>query len=511
MERMEGHRLSSRKKREKAALRRIPSVDQVLSHPALAGAGRMFRHEIVLAVVRQTLGEERMGALEEEDVSACPSDMTGYLAGRAARRLEALFDGSLRRVVNGTGIVLHTNLGRSPLGAELMAEAADRLAGYVPVEYDRKSGGRTQRGRSLTPLVQLLTGAEDSLVVNNNAAAVLLALSALAAGREVIVSRGEMVEIGGGFRIPEVIASGGAILREVGTTNRTRPSDYADAFGEQTGAVLKVHHSNFVMRGFVEETDPKELAELCARHALPLIYDLGSGLFLPEEMLGGSDAYGPGDGEMTVERAVKLGADVVCFSADKLLGGPQAGVLVGKKKDIDRMRRHPLYRALRPDKTALVLLERCLCRYMRRDQAAQSLPVFSMLCQPLWQVESRAKQLSCSIRGAVPKTVCDVGVRRSRAQAGGGTLPGKYWESCSVTLRPRILSVEQLTQNLRLLPLPVVARVEDGQVWIDLMTVEMELDERLAKELSNPALYQHRTASGISKEIVKQEEREEDR
>lgn len=416
------------------------------------------------------------------------NSLIDYVIKEVRLFFESLTENKIKRVINGTGVVLHTNMGRAPMGRQMLRETADALAGYCSVEYDIFSGKRTERSRTVSDLLRVLTDAQDCLVVNNNAAAVMLALSAVSAGLEVIVSRGELVEIGGGFRIPDVITYGGAVLREAGTTNRTEIRDYEEAVCENTGAVLKVNKSNFVMQGFVRETDVCELSELCRAKKIPLIYDLGSGCLLPGQS-------GRLFGEPSVAEAIKAGADLVCFSADKLLGGPQAGVIAGRAQLIDRLRRHPLYRALRPGKTTLILLSSCLKQYLKagshQEGVFESL-IMEMLCQSPSVLEERAKRLENEIinrLSAEQEKICEIKTVRTAAFAGGGTLPQQPFESRALAVRPVLIKAEVLAERLRSLPVPVIARVEDDTVYVDIIAVEPEMEKVLAVQLGDRALY----------------------
>ncbi|MFS8665825.1 MAG: L-seryl-tRNA(Sec) selenium transferase, partial [Limnochordales bacterium] len=350
-----------------AALRRLPAVDQLLKAPAVAAAAQRLPRPLVVDAVRAAVAEARQRIL----AGAPPPDGPA-LAQRAAAHVHALRRRLLTPVINATGVVLHTNLGRAPLSRASIAAMEAVAAGYSNLEYEIETGRRGSRHVHGEALLTRLTGAEAAMVVNNNAAAVLLVLSALAHGREVIISRGEMIEIGGAFRIPEVMAQSGCLLREVGTTNRTHRRDYEQAIGPQTAAILKVHPSNYRVVGFTASVSTRELAALARRHGLLLIEDLGSGVLLPTE------GYGLAH-EPTVQETVAAGADLVTFSGDKLLGGPQAGIIVGRRDLVERCRRHPLARAVRVDKLTLAALQATLQHYL--DGTVEEIPVYRMLAR----------------------------------------------------------------------------------------------------------------------------------
>ena len=376
-------------------------------------------------------------AREEIRAGADPGDLRVRVeeAVAAARRP------SLRRVLNATGVLVHTNLGRAPLAPAALERVAAVGRGYSNLEYDLSDGGRGSRQDHLAPLLRRLTGAEGALVVNNNAAAVLLALAALGEGREVLVSRGELIEIGDGFRIPEVLARSGARLVEVGTTNRTRAADYEHAIGPDTALLLRVHQSNFRVVGFSEQPRVAELAAVAARHGLPLVDDLGSGALVDVA------------GEPTPAASLAAGADLVCFSGDKLLGGPQAGVVAGRAELVERLRRHPLQRALRADKLSLAALEGTLALYLDRPH---EIPVLRMLREPADAVRARAERLADAVGGAVEATV---------ARVGGGALPQAELPSFACAVE------EGLASALRAGEPPVVAVVRDGHTLLDCRTL----------------------------------------
>lgn len=438
--------------RKRELLRGLPAVDAVMRHPAAQNLAARHGRQATTAAVREVLDRARRDILAGEDAAASKETVVA-----AASRL--LLGRGLRRVVNATGVVLHTNLGRSVLSGRAVGAVVEAARGYSNLEYDLAAGRRGSRYDHAVPMLRELTGAEDALVVNNCAGATLLALAAVAAGGEVIVSRGQLVEIGGGFRIPEVLELSGARLREVGTTNRTRLSDYEAAVGEDTRAILWVHQSNFEVVGFTESAGVDELAALGVSLGLPVVADVGSGALLPV-----------GD-EPLPQRAVRDGAALVTFSGDKLLGGPQAGITVGQRRWVSAMREHPLARALRADKLCLAALEATLAAYLE-GTAEEELPTLAMFGAPAEAVEARARSLAEKLRRAVPGL--EVDVAPSVARSGGGTLPLYEVPSYAVTLGGP--DPDALAEELRTADPPVVGRVRDGRLWLDARTL-LEEDE----------------------------------
>jgi L-seryl-tRNA(Ser) seleniumtransferase len=405
-------------------LRDLPSVDELARQaddPLAVDAARS-----VLARARELIG-----------AGADPGD----LGARLREELTAARTPRLRRVINATGVIAHTNLGRAPLAEGALARVQEVARGYSNLEYDLTAGRRGSRQDHVAGILRRLTGAEAALVVNNNAGAVMLALAALAEGREVIVSRGELIEIGDGFRIPDVLARSGARLREVGTTNRTRAADYEAAISPETALLLRVHQSNFRLVGFTEQPSLRELAQLAQSHKLPLVDDLGSGALIDV-----------GD-EPTARASLEAGADLVCFSGDKLLGGPQAGIVVGRADLVERLRRHPLQRALRADKLTLAALEGTLALYL---DAPERIPVLRMLREDARAVRARAERLAAAVEGAVEETV---------ARVGGGALPLAEIPSFACAVE------EELATPLRVGEPPVVGIVRDGRVLLDCRTL----------------------------------------
>ena len=421
-------------------LRDLPSVDELLRDERLADEP----HDLAVAAARSALARAR----EEIAAGNDPEPLVDAVLEELGRARSP----SLRRVLNATGVLVHTNLGRAPLAEAALARVAEVGGGYSNLEYDLARGERGSRQDHLRPLLERLTGAEAALVVNNNAAAVLLALAALAEAREVVVSRGELIEIGDGFRIPDVLARSGARLVEVGTTNRTRAADYEHAIGPETAVLLRVHQSNFRVVGFTERPQLSELAAIARRHELPLVDDLGSGALA-----------GIGD-EPTPAESLRAGADLVCFSGDKLLGGPQAGIVVGRADLGERLRRHPLQRALRADKLTLAALEGTLT--LALDPATRdAVPVLRMLHEPIELVRARAERLAELVGGEVEETV---------ARVGGGALPLAELPSAACAVE------ESLAEPLRLGQPPVIAVVRDGSTLLDCRTLSDAEVEQVA-------------------------------
>jgi L-seryl-tRNA(Ser) seleniumtransferase len=415
-------------------LRDLPSVDELT---------RRNNDPLAVEAARTVLARAR----EEIRAGADPGD----LSRRVAEELAAARQPALRRVLNATGVIVHTNLGRAPLPPAAIERATDVGRGYSNLEYDLVEGARGSRQDHVAALLRRLTGAEAAIVVNNNAAAMLLALAALAEGREVLVSRGELIEIGDGFRIPDVLGRSGARLVEVGTTNRTRIADYDAAATADSALLLRVHQSNFRVVGFTERPSLKELAAVARARGLPLVDDLGSGVFVDV-----------GD-EPTARGSLADGADLVCFSGDKLLGGPQAGIVVGRAALVDKLRRHPLHRALRIDKLGLAALEGTLLLYLDPARARREVPVLRMLNEDGAGVQRRAERLAGLVGGAVEETV---------ARVGGGALPLTELPSFACAVE------EALAARLRLHDTPVIGIVRDGRLLLDCRTLaEDEIDE----------------------------------
>lgn len=459
------------------ALQRIPSIEKLLQRDAVRQLGGRFGRQAVVAALREEAAAVRAGLAHADAAAAGGETVARRIEAGLARRLHAALSPSLRPVINATGVIVHTNLGRAPL-ARAAVERIAAVAGYSNLEFDLAGGARGSRAVHARALLRRLTGAEDAAVVNNNAAAVLLTLTALAAGREVIVSRGELVEIGGGFRIPDVLRQSGALLREVGTTNRTRAADYAAAINDRTALILRVHPSNFRIEGFAERPDLAALVDIGRRFAVPVVDDLGSG-----NLLDSLPAAGSSRDEPRVEASVAAGCAVCCFSGDKLLGGPQAGILVGQRAPLESIRQHPLMRALRADKLAYAALEATLLEYAA-GRAARSVPVAAMIGASAASLQARARRIIEQI-AAAPRLA--VTVTEGESVIGGGTTPGLTLPSCLLRVRLEGCSSGDLEARLRQAAPPVIGRIDQDQLLLDLRTVQPEEDERLAAVLAGLA------------------------
>jgi L-seryl-tRNA(Ser) seleniumtransferase len=456
-------------------LRRLPQVDEVLTRDEVAGLLAAHPRSLVVGAVRDAI-EEARSALLADPASEFTSDL---LLASVSQRLVARASRSPRSVVNATGIIVHTNLGRSILAEEAVEAVRDVARGYSTLEYDAERGERGSRHDHVEWLLTELTGAEAAMAVNNNAAAVLLGIAVLAAGREAIVSRGELVEIGGSFRIPEIMAASGARMVEVGTTNKTHPSDYEDAAGPETGLLLKVHSSNFRMVGFTDQVPLAQLVSIGRARGLPVFEDQGSGALVDLAAFGLA-------GEPTIAASVEVGADLVSASGDKLLGGPQAGILVGTGEVIERLRAHPLARALRLDKMTIAALVATLRLYLDPDEAVRRIPTLAMLAAPESEMESRARALAERIRGECEEAF-DVAVAADVSRAGGGALPAVDIPTHVVALVPRAGGVVELERALRLGSPPIVARVKDDKVLVDPRTLTDDDEKVLVEALAGLA------------------------
>lgn len=439
---------------------RLPSLDALLRLPEMADAVTLHGHGAAVLALRSVLDDCRA-------VAELPSPVD--LAARASARLVDMARPRLRRVFNLTGTVLHTNLGRAVLSDAAIAAATMAMRDPCALEFDLDSGGRGDRDSLVEGLLCELTGAEAATVVNNNAGAVLLALAALAARREVVVSRGELVEIGGAFRVPDVMRAANVKLVEVGTTNRTHPRDYEAAIGPRTAALMKVHASNYRVTGFTAEVPRGEAAGIARQAGLPFIEDLGAGSLIDMAALG----LPP---EPVVRDCIAAGVDVVTFSGDKLLGGPQAGLIVGRKDLIAKIRKHPLKRALRVSKMTLAALEATLAAYRRPDLLARDLPTLRHLTRPVAELEVMAARLVPLI-GERLGSEWTASAVASAAQVGSGSLPDAAISSCAVSLRPASNSgkaLAALAARLRALPVPVIGRIHDGALLLDLRCLDDE-------------------------------------
>jgi len=467
--------------RRASRLRAIPSVDALLARPALEALARSFGREIVKLAARSVLAGERAalargGKSRSASQNLEPLDAMEALEARILAEVESLLAPSLRPVINATGVVLHTNLGRAPLATAAMAQIENASAHYSNLEYDIESGARGRRDVHVARLLASLAGAEAAIVVNNNAAAVFLVLNTLAKGAEVIVSRGELVEIGDGFRIPDIMAESGAVLREVGTTNRTRIHDYERAISSRTRLLLRVHPSNFRITGFTERPSLDDVVALGRRTRVPVFEDLGSGCL--------ADLTTSGVAEPLVRASCAAGASAVSFSGDKLLGGPQGGIIAGKTKIIERIRRNPLFRALRVDKLTLAALEWTLKAYLRG--ALDEIPALGMIRLTGEAIARRAADFVERVRPFLPGDA-EISMRAGSSVTGGGSTPGQQLPTRLIVVASRAYSASALAKRLRQ-PVggwPVVARIEDGRVTLDLRTVFPTEEPALASALAS--------------------------
>ena len=442
--------------------RSIPKVDILLEKEEIQNAIEEYGREIVMEAIREEMEGLRayIGTCEDEKAAL---DKIESLTEQILRYVKKVNTPNMRMVINGTGTILHTNLGRAPISQEHMAKLSNIVTGYSNLEYNLEAGKRGERYSHFEELLCRLTGAEAAMAVNNNAAAVMLILSSMAKGGEVVVSRGELVEIGGKFRIPDVMEQSGATLVEVGTTNKTHYSDYEDAITEDTKALLKVHTSNYRIVGFTDTVTIADLAPLAKERELPLIEDLGSGVLVDLSKYGLT--YEP-----TVQDSIKNGADVVCFSGDKLLGGPQAGIIIGKKKYIDMMKKNQLTRALRIDKFTATALELVLQEYLSEEKAIQNIPVLRMIHETKEEVTVRARSLKNMLNRAGLEA--DFGLEECESQIGGGSLPLERIPSMAVTVKPHNISVPKLEEEMRHLEVPIIPRTANDTIYLDVRTIE---------------------------------------
>ncbi len=442
--------------------RSIPKVDILLEKEEIQNAIEEYGREIVMEAIREEMEGLRayIGTCEDERAAL---DRIELLTEQILRYVKKVNTPNMRMVINGTGTILHTNLGRAPISQEHMAKLSNIVTGYSNLEYNLEAGKRGERYSHFEELLCRLTGAEAAMAVNNNAAAVMLILSSMAKGGEVVVSRGELVEIGGKFRIPDVMEQSGATLVEVGTTNKTHYSDYEDAITEDTKALLKVHTSNYRIVGFTDTVTIADLAPLAKERELPLIEDLGSGVLVDLSKYGLT--YEP-----TVQDSIKNGADVVCFSGDKLLGGPQAGIIIGKKKYIDMMKKNQLTRALRIDKFTATALELVLQEYLSEEKAIQNIPVLRMIHETKEEVTARARSLKNMLNRAGLEA--DFGLEECESQIGGGSLPLERIPSMAVTVKPHNISVPKLEEEMRHLEVPIIPRTANDTIYLDVRTIE---------------------------------------
>lgn len=451
---------SSGSKKIAEDLRRLPGVDILLEDQRIKPLVKKWSQPLVVSFIRKVLSDCRKKIRSGERF---PGESS--LKQEITRSLESYTAGILREVINATGIIVHTNLGRAPLPEEMLSEIAQISAAYSNLEFDLTTGKRGKRGAALRQLISVALGCESALVVNNNASAVFLILSELARGREVLVSRGELVQIGGGFKIPEILSASGAILKEVGTTNRTSLNDYRKAIGSETALILKVHRSNFVIEGFSEEVDYPTLVGLGKKKRIPVAIDLGSGLILPPSQSGL-------DREPTVFEALRSKADLICFSGDKLLGGVQAGIIIGRARLINRLNKNPIYRVVRPDKLVIGMLERLFLCYLRGD--VDIIPIWPRITESRDDLLKRTRKFIESIN--LPEG--SVTIRDGVAYAGGGSDPGGKIPSVLIAFNN--IAPAKISNVMRGSDPPVIGRTEGGRFCLDLRTVMPRQEDRLA-------------------------------
>jgi L-seryl-tRNA(Ser) seleniumtransferase len=462
-------------------LRQIPSVDELLAQPRLAALAQRVDRNLVVEVARAVLDDLRaritghVATAILGDISPVACDRSA-LEERITAMVERILARSLLPVINATGVILHTNLGRAPLPESVVEEFRRAATQYSNLEYDLEAGARGKRDVHTAEMLTRLTAAEAAIVVNNCAAAVLVTLAAFACGGEVIVSRGELIEIGDGFRIPEIMEQSGAALREVGTTNRTRLADYENAINEKTRLLLRVHPSNFKVTGFTDKPSLEELVALSQRMGIPLVEDLGSGCLV--------DLAEHGISEPTVRQSIEAGVGIVTFSGDKLLGGPQAGIIAGKKDLIARVRRHPLFRALRVDKLTIAALEATLGAYLRA--AWEEIPVMRMIRMTPQELKRRAENFIRELRPELALDEVEIEIVEGASLAGGGSTPAQSLPSKVIRIASARYSAAKLEQRLRRAPagISVIARVEEDRLVLDLRTVFPEQEPLLVKTLA---------------------------
>lgn len=453
--------------------RRIPKVDVLLEDEKIRELTEQYSYDTVLEAVREEL--DKLRAL----IGTCEDEAEGIreieqLSVRIQEAVKVMHTPNMRTVINGTGTILHTNLGRAPIGERHMRHIADIAMNYSNLEYNLEAGARGERYSHFEKLLCKITGAEAAMAVNNNAAAVMLILSTMGKGKEVIVSRGELVEIGGKFRIPDVMEQSGATLVEVGTTNKTHYTDYENAITEETAALLKVHTSNYRIVGFTDNVSIAEIVPLGKEREIPVIEDLGSGVLIDLSKYGLT--YEP-----TVQDSVRNGADVVCFSGDKLLGGPQAGIIVGKKKYIDQMKKNQLTRALRIDKFTAATLEVVLQEYLSEEKAIQNIPALRMITKEIEEITRDAQELEALLQQA--ELPAQIQMEPCESQIGGGSLPLERIPSMAVTIHPEKITTAELELRLRHMSVPMIVRTMNDKIVIDVRTVDKKWYPKIAEML----------------------------
>ena len=455
--------------------RNIPKVDVLLEKPEIINLINNHHRDVVVDAIREEIDKLRNFIKENDDISLIEEKINN-LVENIGINVEKVYSYNLRKVINGTGTILHTNLGRAIISKKHADYLSEVVTSYSNLEYNLEEGKRGERYSHFEKLICKITGAECAMAVNNNAAAVMLVLSSMAENKEVIVSRGELVEVGGKFRIPDVMKSSKAHLVEIGTTNKTHLEDYEDAISENTGAFLKVHTSNFKILGFTESVSIDELCKLGKEKEIPVIEDIGSGVLVDLSKYGLE--YEP-----TVQDSIKAGVDIVSFSGDKLLGGPQAGIIVGKKKYIDKMKKNPLTRAFRIDKFTATILEMILHEYLSEEDAIKNIPVLSLITKDIKEIEESANKLYEKLNDL--KDVAQVEIEDTLSQIGGGSLPAERIKSKCVTIMPKNMSTAALEEKLRLGENPVVGRISEDKLILDMRTVLADEIDVLVQKITN--------------------------
>jgi L-seryl-tRNA(Ser) seleniumtransferase len=454
-------------------LRSIPKVDEILKNDAWKRLVKMYPESIAKDALRFCLDELR-SSIKKGRSGTVP--LIDQMIETVEKQVELLVSPKLKRVINGTGVIIHTNLGRSLLSKPAIDAVINAASHYTNLEYDLHTGSRGDRYEHCTFILQKLTGAEGALVVNNNAGAVFLILNTFAEGKEVIISRGELIEIGGSFRIPDVMKKSGAVLREVGTTNRTFAEDYEYAINESTGLLMKAHTSNYRIRGFVHETTGEEFILMSRKYNLPAYYDAGSGMLFPLKMLGTHD-------EPCIIEELRKGWDMISFSGDKLLGAPQAGIILGEKAYIDALKKNPVTRMLRPDKFTLAALESTLLLYLDEKTAQQGIPTLKMICEDRNVLKKRAGQLAYKLKKLSDKI--SVATIETSSEVGGGSLPDVFIPSFGIAIKPLAISVEELEERLRNIDIPVIGRIEKDMFLLNLRTISKEDESPLLEGIED--------------------------
>lgn len=452
-------------------LRQIPQVDELLKDKELSSIVENTPHDFLINCIREVIIDVRANVLNGIENEINKKSIVEKIIAKVEKKSQH----SLRRVINATGTVLHTNLGRAIVSKKATEAMMSVAYNYSNLEYDLKKGERGDRQSHIEKLITDITGCEAAMVVNNNAAATIIVLATLAHEKEVIISRGELIEIGGSFRIPDVMSESGAILKEVGTTNKTKLSDYKNAYdAEKTACIMKVHTSNYKVVGFTEEADLKQLMTLGSEFNLPVIYDMGNGLFI--------DLNEYGIDEPTVPNLVNDGADVILFSGDKLLGGPQAGIIIGKAKYINKMKKHPLARAFRVDKFTIAALTSTLFEYYDTKRAKKNIPILNMITTSRDELKSKAEKIADELKSKLKKDVA-IDIEEIKDQVGGGTAPDVYLDGYAVSIVKKDKAAEKIERELRALYVPIIVRVAHDKILVDVRTILEDDVDVLISEL----------------------------